>query len=76
MSCAFSARILASRSLAFALFLALGHELAFDGVLEQALFHGVWEALLDGLQLGLGFIVGIDIGLKFRYSVKDALLFG
>lgn len=58
-----------------AFFLALGHELAFDGVLEQALFHIVGKALLDGLQLSLGFVVGIDIRLEFFNLSDNASLF-
>lgn len=59
-----------------AFFVALGHELAFNGVLEQALFHIVGKALLDGLQLGLGFVVGIDIGLEFFNLGDNAMLLG
>lgn len=59
-----------------AFFLALGHELAFNGVLEQALFHGVGEALLNRLQLGLGFVVGIDIGLEFFNLGNNTVLLG
>lgn len=59
-----------------AFFFVLWHELAFDGVLEQALFYIVGEALFDGLQLGLGFVVGIDIGLEFFNLGNNTVLLG
>lgn len=55
-------------------FLPLRHEFSFNGVLEKAFFHIVRETLFDSVQLSLGFVVSIDIGLQFFYSGYDAVL--